>query len=150
MVCHSGGVNGFSTYIARYIDNDVCVIVLSNIMGAWPGVGKISHDLAAIVFGEDYAFPEERQKPEIVKIDPAIYDAYVGQYESDYIISIKKWNGRLYFQGSWRPDMEIFPVSETDFVLNGAQVSFVKNEQGDVTHLVYRSRGTDTLCKKIK
>jgi len=150
MVGHSGGVNGFSTYIARYLNDDVFVTVLSNIMGAWPGVGKISHDLAAIVFSEDYEAPKKKHIPEIVAIDPADYDAYVGQYAYEYVISIKKRNDGLYFQGSWRPDIEIFPVSETDFVLDGIKVTFVKNAKGDVTHLIYRSGGEETNCPKIK
>ncbi len=103
-----------------------------------------------MVFGDDYELPKEEQKPEIVEVDPSIYDGYVGQYEYEYIISIIKRDNRLYLQGSWQPEVEIFPLSETDFVLKGAQITFVKSEEGHVTHLIYRSGGAETSCKKIK
>jgi len=75
-ISHGGGINGFSTYISRYVDDDVCIIVLSNFERS--STQKISKDLAAIVFGEKYELPEERKA---VKLDPKIYDTYVGQYE---------------------------------------------------------------------
>lgn len=50
VVHHGGNINGFSTYIARYIDDDVLVIVLSNLERA--PVTQISWDLGAIAFGQ--------------------------------------------------------------------------------------------------
>jgi len=54
---HSGGISGFSANISRYVDDDVCVVVLSNIEGG-ERVDRISRDLAAIIFGEQYEIPE--------------------------------------------------------------------------------------------
>jgi len=53
---HGGGINGFVTNIGRFVDDDACVIVLSNVMNRL--VGKIGDDLAAILFGEEYVIPE--------------------------------------------------------------------------------------------
>ncbi|MFC2164126.1 serine hydrolase [Acidobacteriota bacterium] len=150
IVGHAGGVNGFSTFFERYVDDDVCVIVLSNTRSAWPGPARVSHDLAAMVFGEEYELPPEEEMPEIVGVDPALYDAFIGQYEYNYIITITKRDNRLYLQGSWQPEIEIFPISETAFVLKGAQLTFVKNEEGQVTHCIFRSGGIESICKKIK
>jgi CubicO group peptidase (beta-lactamase class C family) len=47
---HSGSVNGFDTQIARYPDDQVTIIVLSNLNGSEPT--RISRDLAALLFGE--------------------------------------------------------------------------------------------------
>lgn len=48
----AGRSRGFSNSIRRYLDDDVCVIVLSNIESI--EADRISHDLGAIVFGAHY------------------------------------------------------------------------------------------------
>ena len=105
-ISHGGGINGFSTYISRYVDDDVCIIVLSNFERS--PTQRISKDIAAIVFEEKYELPEERKA---IKIDPKIYDAYVGQYEfsPEFIAEITKENDRLFTQAPGRHKYEIFP-----------------------------------------
>lgn len=149
VITHGGGINGFRTNIARYVDDDVCIVVLSNIETA--PVEKISMDLAAIVFGEEYEVPKERVAAEV---DPRIYDAYVGQYElaPDLIATVTKENNRLFAQATGQPKFEIYPESETKFFARVAdiQVTFVKNEEGEVTQLIVHQEGKDSPAKKIK
>jgi len=147
-ISHGGAVDGFTTNISRYVDDNVCIIVLNNIVGA--PVEKISNDLAAIVFGEKYEFPKEKKR-KIIDVDSKIYDAYVGQYEFVYIIKITKENNHLFFEGGQRAKVEIYPESETNFFLEAvdAQITFAKNEKGEVTQLIFHQRDKDTLCKKI-
>ena len=77
VVSHGGGINGFSTFLARFPEEKVTVVALRNADYGSPAPGKVSQDLAAIVFGEKYEIPRERVA---IKIDPKILDAYVGQY----------------------------------------------------------------------
>jgi hypothetical protein len=57
VISHGGGIEGFNTIIARYPDQGVCVIALSNLnTGA---LGRIGNDLAAIVFGDSYDLPRQ-------------------------------------------------------------------------------------------
>jgi len=148
-ISHGGGINGFTTNISRYTDDDVCIIVLSNFDHS--STGKISRDLAAIVFREKYELPKERIE---IKIDPQIYDAYVGQYELDpeFIINITKENDRLFAEATGRPKAEIFPESEIKFFLKmvDAQITFVKDDKGEVTQLILHQRGQDRPAKKVK
>lgn len=149
VITHGGGVNGFRTNIARYVDDDVCIIVLSNIETA--PVDKISMDLAAILFGEEYEMPIERVA---IDMDPRIYDAYVGQYElaPNLVVAVTKENNRLFAQATGQPKFEIYPESETKFFARVAdiQFTFVKNEEGKVTQLIVHQEGKDTAAKKIK
>lgn len=149
VITHSGAINGFRQRIARYVDDDVCIVVLSNIETA--PVDKISMDLAAIVFGEEYEVSKERMAAEV---NPRIYDAYVGQYElaPDLIVTVTKENNRLFAQATGQPEFELYPESETKFFARVAniQVTFVKNEKGEVTQLIVHQEGTDTAAKKIK
>jgi CubicO group peptidase (beta-lactamase class C family) len=51
---HSGGIDGFSSHMARYPEDDVTVIVLSN--NEDEPAPATACDLAAIVFGVDHVF----------------------------------------------------------------------------------------------
>jgi CubicO group peptidase (beta-lactamase class C family) len=52
---HSGSFNGFSSFILRFPDERLTVVVLSNSDEA--SATKVANNLAAIVFGEKYALP---------------------------------------------------------------------------------------------
>lgn len=54
-ISHTGGINGFASNIARYVEDDLVIIVLSNFEFA-PMV-QISRDLAAIAFSEPFDLP---------------------------------------------------------------------------------------------
>jgi CubicO group peptidase (beta-lactamase class C family) len=54
---HAGKINGFSTAIRRYPDDDACVIVLSNLESV--DAEKVAHDLGAILFDMHYELPKE-------------------------------------------------------------------------------------------
>jgi CubicO group peptidase (beta-lactamase class C family) len=51
VTAHNGGINGFATSIARFVDDDVVIIVLSNIEDTDPA--EITQELAEIVFEEE-------------------------------------------------------------------------------------------------
>jgi CubicO group peptidase (beta-lactamase class C family) len=53
---HGGGINGFSTCINRFPDEDAAVIVLSNVVNA--NACGIAKGLSAILFGEKYDLPK--------------------------------------------------------------------------------------------
>jgi len=149
LITHGGMVNGFYAYISRYVDDKVCIIVLSNIESA--PVDKISLDLAAIVFGEKHEVPEIRTS---IKVDPKIYDAYVGEYEftPNFIITVTKEDNHLFAQATGQSKFEIYPESEVKFYLKMAdtQITFIKNYKGEVTQLVLHQYGRDYPAKKIK
>jgi CubicO group peptidase (beta-lactamase class C family) len=57
-VGHGGGINGFSTYIGRFPDDDAVVIVLSNNEGANAVV--LANALAGTLFGAEVKLPESQ------------------------------------------------------------------------------------------
>ena len=54
---HAGGHYGFQVNIARYVNDDVCIIILSNIVPLRTGI--LLKDLTAIVFGEESKPPQD-------------------------------------------------------------------------------------------
>jgi len=146
---HAGGIEGFAAQISRYPEDNACVIVLSNFQHA--PVNDISRDLAAILFGENYELPADQK---IVEVDPGIYDAYVGTYEfePDNVLNVTKEDNRLFIAPPGQPEVEIFPESETKFLVKAfdAKITFVKNESGEVTKLIFHVGGNDMSAKKIR
>jgi CubicO group peptidase (beta-lactamase class C family) len=144
-VFHGGGINGFNTILARFPEEKITIVVLRNADYGAPDPGKISQDLAAIVLGVPSRVA--------VKIDPKILDAYVGQYElnPNFIITMTREGDSLMTQATGQPKFELFPESETKFFLKvvEAQVTFVKDDKGAVTHLILH-QGGDQKAKKIK
>src|SRR5690348_545412 len=76
-VSHGGGINGFSTFIARYPDDDAFVVVLSNNQQA--NAGAIAAGLAGVMFGEGTQLPWERKT---VTLDAKTLDRYAGKYQA--------------------------------------------------------------------
>ncbi|HEU4387780.1 MAG TPA: serine hydrolase [Blastocatellia bacterium] len=149
MVGHGGGINGFSTNITRFTDDEVCIVVLSNMVPST--VPAISRDLAAIVFGEKYSLPQLHGR---AKIDPKVFDSLVGQYEfrPGFALTISGDGDRLKVAATGRPATDLIPESETEYYIEAVdtRITFVKDERGLVTQLVFHQGGRDTIAKKTR
>ncbi len=147
-VGHGGGINGFMTDFLRFPEDGVCVAVLCNVVPSNPK--KVTRDLAAIVFGETVAPPGSRV---VAKVDPKIYDEYVGKYELSptFALTVTREGDRLITRATGQGKIEIFPESETAFFVKviDAQVTFVK-EDGKVTHLILHQNGRDMKAKRVE
>jgi CubicO group peptidase (beta-lactamase class C family) len=156
---HDGGIDGFHTNLARFPDEQITIIVLSNLETEASSVNKIGRDLAAILFGEAYELPKKR---EAIKIDPAVYEAYVGQYKfapstslsvygDKMIFTVTTESQRIFTQFTGQKIVEIFPESSTNFFPKGvdAQLTFVTNNEGKVSQVILHQNARDTILNKI-
>lgn len=148
-IMHPGGVPGFSAMITRFPESKVLIVLLSN-MDNMPII-RASNDLVAIVFGEKYDVPRTRTA---VKVDPKIFDAYVGDYEDrpGRVTGILVQNGTLMLKLAGQPDpSEMSAESATEFFdpYHDTQVVFVKDAGGRVTEMILRINGREFHAKKI-
>jgi CubicO group peptidase (beta-lactamase class C family) len=148
-ITHGGGINGFVANIARIVDEDVCIIVLSNLDHA--SLPKITNDLGAIVFGKPYELPKERVA---IQVSPAVLEKYVGAYRlaPNFILSVTLENGQLITQATGQQKVEIYPETESEFFLKiiDAQITFVTDDSGTVTHLILHQNGRDMPAEKFE
>jgi hypothetical protein len=83
----------------------------------------------------------------VAKVDPAVYDAYVGQYElaPGFILSVTREGDRLITQATGQTKIEIFPISETEFfpTVVDARITFVRGADGKVDRLVLKQAGRE-------
>ena len=149
MITHGGGINGFSTFIARFPDEKVTIVVLRNADYGIPGPGRISQDLAAILFGEKYEIPAAVAE---IKVDSKILDAYVGQYQlaPNFVITISKEGDLLMAQATGQPKITLYAQAEAVFFSKAVdlRMTFVKGDDGKVTHLVL-NQGGDRQANRI-
>jgi len=139
--------------------------------------GKVT-GLTASYRGNGFSFkkisdqpPEvsETFKPRIaIKLNPKLLDACVGHYEfapdaacipNGMKLTIRREGDQLVWQawgkGATRGAIDIYPESETNFFLkinaNDTQLTFIKNDKGEVTAVVHHEAGLpDLVGKKLK
>jgi D-alanyl-D-alanine-carboxypeptidase/D-alanyl-D-alanine-endopeptidase len=95
--------------------------------------------------------PKERAS---IKLEPRVLDAYAGKYElaPQAMFTIKHSGGHLMAQLAGQTFLEVFPESETNFFYKvvDAQLTFVKNDKGEVTSLILHQNGLDQRADRIK
>lgn len=147
-VGHVGGINGFSSEIIRFIDDDVAVIVLSNNeAGNAAGLGAA---LAGSLFGEPVTLPGAQKE---VAVDPKLLDRYIGKYQvGPLLVTVTNEAGHLMIQPAGQGKAEVFPSSETEFFpkIVDAVFTFLPGEDGTFSRLQLKQNGATLAGQRIK
>ncbi len=100
----------------------------------------------------DYLVEKPREAHPVAKIDPAIIDAYLGDYlVGSRTCSVVKEGDKLMLVAPGWMKAEAFPESETRFFLRAmdAQMTFVRNEKGEVTGFVFEMGNRTMQAKRV-
>jgi ketosteroid isomerase-like protein len=97
------------------------------------------------------AIPAERSA---VQVDPKIFDDYVGKYDSPiFTFSVTREGERLIAipDDKRRATSELIPESENEFFIKGrdAQVTFMRDRKGQVTHVLLRMNGIPVRARRV-
>jgi hypothetical protein len=144
---HGGGIEGFNTELAYYPEDQLTVVALANLNGQAPS--DIATKLAAVAHGETVKLQSERNE---IKVSPQVLAQYVGTYQlPGAVVTMTLENDQLMTQITGQPKFPLFAESETQFFLKvvEAQVEFVKDANGKVTHLILHQGGRDTKAERI-
>ncbi len=152
---HGGSTPEFNSYLTTYNQTGQGVIIMTNSLRGNALINEILRSIAREYGWSDFR-PKERT---IAKIDPKVYADYTGRYEfefsSDYIVTIGTEAGNLTTelkQPTGQSKAVIYPQSETRFFRKDVdvEVSFVKDEMGRVTHLIFHQEGQELRAKRVK
>ncbi len=144
-IWHNGAIDGFHSAICRFIDDSLCIIVLSNNLSS--PVEMISQELAAIVFGQPYDVPVVKQP---IAIDPRILQQYVGVYqvEPDVYRVMTVSAAKLYSQRTGGQQLPLEPEAKDKFYLekdNSTTLTFLRDDSGKVyAHIIHQGGVDDT------
>lgn len=97
------------------------------------------------------AVPGERAA---VKVDPQIYDDYVGRYSSEIFgFSVVREGDKLVVvpDERRRPKAEVLPESESEFFVRGRnfRILFMRGRKGRVAYALLQVNGVDIRARKI-
>ncbi|HSE41997.1 MAG TPA: serine hydrolase [Acidobacteriota bacterium] len=134
LIEHGGAWQGFTSHIARYVDDGISVMVLCNLAGG--DSTYIAHKLAGF-YNADLG-PAQHTA---TSLDPSILKSYEGTYRLDDRLDLKVTlqNGKLISEfGSQRN--ELIPESETLFFVEDSEYTyeFKKDSSGKVTGFLLR------------
>jgi CubicO group peptidase (beta-lactamase class C family) len=110
-IWHNGGINGFSSHLAYFPDEDITVVVLCN--NDADNADRVANSVSKIMYNVKVNTP---YIPKEVKVDPSILASYTGKYKtpSDQI-ELVLVNNKLYRRRPGAPDLELKPESATRF-----------------------------------
>lgn len=89
-----------------------------------------------------------------VKLDPKVYDGYVGRYElaPNFVLTITKEGDKLMNQATGQPKYELLPESEMAFFIKdfSALFVFMRDQSGGVDRLITFQDGRIIPAKRIR
>jgi CubicO group peptidase (beta-lactamase class C family) len=147
-IWHHGYIDGFCSIITRFVDDDICIVILSNLINT--PILQITNDIAAILFDKPYRDPDNMKT---IKIDEELMNDYVGTYEitPNFRIDIKTLNRHLFSQATGQGTFELFPKDKDRFftVDFESEMTFQRDNNGEVTALIIHQNNNDTKAKRI-
>lgn len=91
--------------------------------------------------------------PEVV-VEEEILETYVGRYElmPNFILTVTKHGSQLLTQATGQPELPVYPKSSNVFYLKvvEAQLTFNKNEDGEIESVTLNQNGQEIVGKKLK
>ena len=147
---HGGANEGYRCLLVAYKSTGQGAVVMTNSDRGSSLADEVLRSIATEYGWVDYLAKEKV----LAHVDPKIYSSYAGQYEiaPNFILTITAEDGRLMGQATGQPKLELLPESETQFfpTATAVEITFVKDEKGQVTHLILRQGGQDITAKKVK
>ncbi len=148
VVSHGGSLPGFRAALYRFVNDKLTVVVLTNSDNANPG--PIAIGIA------DLYMPGLIPQRIAAKVNPKIFEAYAGQYQPNpaVVVTVTPEGEKLMMKQGSGEKVELIPESESSFFMTSNRevtYSFIKDEKGQVTHLIVQREGQEVgRAKKIK
>lgn len=145
---HSGGIPGFSTFMARFPDDGMTFIALSNLQSGQSG--RIVNELASLWLG----IPAPPPPPPLVAVEvkPEVLDRYVGVYElmPGFNITVTRSGNVLSAQATGQGAFELVATSDTEFHFPPAGIRVVFPEGDGLAQSFTLYQGGPREAKRIK
>lgn len=150
LVWHNGGIDGFHTTFNRWVDDSLCVVVLSNNDSA--PVENIASGLAAMIFEKPYDVPVIKTP---IDVDPKVFADYEGVYqiEEEEYRFVTSEDTALYSQRGGSVRFRLYPEAEDKFYFehdHTVTLIFVRDGNGKVIKHVIHQQGEDHPAEKLE
>lgn len=154
-IYHSGMTGGYNSVVLLSKSKKIGLVVLADtaIVGQGELLDRTSFVfLQAVIDGKPDTPPPVRAT---AKVDPAVLDKYVGSYSLVPLLAtftVTREEDRLYAQLTGQGRCRLYPESETKFFYKAvdAQITFEREEDGEVARLVLHQGGKDLPAGRMK
>ncbi|MFN0122003.1 MAG: DUF6265 family protein, partial [Blastocatellia bacterium] len=147
---HGGSNEGFKCILVATAETGQGAVIMTN-----GDQGSRLADELLRAIGREYAWPGRKAvEREPVKVDPAVYAEYAGEYEfrPGQTRPVVNENGHLYIVPGPNVKFELFPASATRFFIeNDPSVwhQFNRNADGQVSELVIEVDANKTVLRRM-
>lgn len=142
-IAHSGGLDGFNTYMAHDPDRRMTVIVLGNLNGPTPDA--LGAALLAL------SREDAGQNAPAITVSTEVLQTYAGVYEltPNASITVSATDGALAGQLTGKAASALSPTSADTFRQpDGGEITFIRSASGAVTGLILQRDGSDRIAYK--
>lgn len=146
---HDGGTAGFSTYLSFNTARKTGVVVLIN--GAGTLMDQIGPQVEHILAGEAVTpIPVRRA----ITLDSKVLDDYKGSYEvvPGVRMSVTVNDGKIFLQLPRQAPVHLYAEAKDKFFVRvvDAEITFERDEKGQISGVVLHQNGRDTKGKKVE
>ncbi len=124
------------------------VVVMTN----GDGGGQLAMEIVRSV-AREYAWPDfQPESRGLAKVDPKIFDSYVGEYQSQFgVFTITREGDRLFAELTGQPKVRLYPASDREYFLTvvEATVTFDVDAQGKTNQLTLHQNGNNVTAKRV-
>lgn len=147
LVAHTGGIEGFNTWMGYDPDSKLSVIVLANLNGA--AAGKLGNSLMTLARGGAVTLAEDRKQ---VNLPAATLKQYEGTYEVTpaFGFTIKAAPDRLIAQATGQDPLDLYAEKPDHFFFKAvdAQIVFARDASGKIDGAVMFQNGREAKATR--
>ena len=147
VVSHSGGIEGFNSFMARDVAGRMTVIVLGKVNGDAPE--KLGGSLLTLARGGTVVLASERRAASLSADQLAAYEG-VYDLSSAFSLTLSAADGGLTAQATGQSPIPLTPEATDAFFVEAidAQVTFTRDASGAVDGLVLHQGGRDMPARR--
>ena len=144
---HGGANEGYRCQLVAYNEGDGVVVMTNG-----DGGGQLAMEIVRSV-AREYAWPDfQPESRSLAKVDPKIFDSYIGEYQSRFgVFTITREGDRLFAELTGQPKVRLYPASDKEYFLTvvEATVTFDVDAQGKANQLTLHQNGNNLTAKRV-
>lgn len=147
---HSGVDAGYRTFVTRYPEQNLSVIVFANSAEFEPA--NIGGSIALWYLRDEFKSKKKIDKEEEFRMTPTLFENYSGRYtmDSGIVVDVFAENDRYYCQVMGQDEAEMFALNDYIFDVPSmkARIDFIKNKSGEYYRLQLTANNKATLADR--
>lgn len=155
VIAHGGDIGGFTTYLARVTEDDVCIALLDN--SEHVNMQTIARKILAILNDQPYRLTVFLASSKEAPVSEDILKRYVGRYKDPYssrVATIALESGRLALRFAGGMPFTLLPKAENRFFVSrdvaSFEIEFGRNAAGEVSQLMFDDVGNIQTMSRVQ